>query len=275
MTNEELAVSIKAGNREHLETLWNQCYLFIRMRAFAWKRMRPEMLPEAEDLIQCGYFALVKAVDYYDPDPEKNYSFLTALNFFIPDEFKKEIGIRNSKRDPIINALRLDAPSTSDEESSPLIDTISDPSAEEAFETFDEDAQQEHIRTVLEEVAQDVLTAKQREVLHSILREDTTCADTASAADVSRQAISIRKEQVFWRFRNDPRIKELYELITAQELRATDSRYVQGTGFITFAHTGASVVERIALKNFDNEARIRARLRKLLDGKKKPRRAWD
>ena len=63
MTNEELAVRIKQGERDKLEELWNQVERFIwkmaNRRAYSLEGRNGVT---AEDLYQAGYLAMVDAV---------------------------------------------------------------------------------------------------------------------------------------------------------------------------------------------------------------------
>lgn len=78
MTNEELAIRIKAGIDvpENMLQLWEQTKAFIHTVA-----MRYQGYADIEDLEQEGYLALYDAVDGFQP--EKGYKFLTYAGYWI------------------------------------------------------------------------------------------------------------------------------------------------------------------------------------------------
>ena len=61
---------------------------------------------DVDDLTQSGCFALIKAVDRYDPDSEM--SFLSYLNFHLRSAFAEAAGQRSSKLRPEVDATSLD-----------------------------------------------------------------------------------------------------------------------------------------------------------------------
>lgn len=68
MSNEEIALAIQSGDNFLLQQLWEQCKGFIRKEACRWARAF-ENCPDidADDLTQSGYFALLDAVQRFDP----------------------------------------------------------------------------------------------------------------------------------------------------------------------------------------------------------------
>ena len=63
MTNEELAVLIQQGHTELYTELWERVSRLINMMIgkYAERRILPPDI-EKEDLLQCGYFAMLAAV---------------------------------------------------------------------------------------------------------------------------------------------------------------------------------------------------------------------
>lgn len=138
MSNEELAVTAKGGDREALLALWAQ------VRRLAWRFMpRWRTAAEAggltvEDLEQTAFLALLRAVDAFDPGRGLKFStyFVTALRA----EVFAASGIRTEKnsRDPLRYAVSLDVPPSPDAaENDTLAELIPDPAAAEAIESAD------------------------------------------------------------------------------------------------------------------------------------------
>ena len=69
MTNEELAAAVKAGREDLITELWEQCVNYIRYQAsrwaLAWKGKRHDF--DYDDFVQAGYFALLQAVEKWEP----------------------------------------------------------------------------------------------------------------------------------------------------------------------------------------------------------------
>jgi RNA polymerase sigma factor (sigma-70 family) len=121
MTNEELAIKIQAGEHQLMEPLWLQVkkliyYLSQRYIAAACLPVYMDM----DDLMQCGYLALEKAVTDYKP--EKGFKFSSYIGFHLKNAVFDAAGIRRKKQ---INADSLNEDVFEDGETE-LIDTIAD-----------------------------------------------------------------------------------------------------------------------------------------------------
>lgn len=67
MTNEELVERIKNGEPEKIPELWDQVYKLIHLRAEKWLNGRESVNGHSvDDLIQTGFFAFLKAIDYFE-----------------------------------------------------------------------------------------------------------------------------------------------------------------------------------------------------------------
>lgn len=151
MTNEELAVLIKAGYTEYIPQLWEQVDKFIWLKA----NWRADAIDgrggvTAEDLHQAGYLALLSAVENFDP--AKEYKFLTYLDKRLKTAFAETTGYRTKRQqlDPIQYAGSLDAPLSDDMDDVTLADSIPDPAAEAAIETVAERDCWDRLHTALE-----------------------------------------------------------------------------------------------------------------------------
>lgn len=75
-TNEELVLTIQAGDRDRLPELWKQVERFARMMARRRVKLAGELGGATlQDLYQSGYIALVKAAETWSPEP--GFKFLT------------------------------------------------------------------------------------------------------------------------------------------------------------------------------------------------------
>lgn len=85
-SNEALAARIKAGEKSLLPILWGQCRRTVAILAAKYRGiMEMNAFVDMEDFIQCGYFAMLEAVEAYDP--EKGYKFNSYMNF----KYKKQV----------------------------------------------------------------------------------------------------------------------------------------------------------------------------------------
>lgn len=114
MTNEELATAIQTGHHEYIPNLWEGCRKIIYRKAARFKALHENCKQEIEDLVQCGYFAMIEAIKYYKPD--EDIKFLTYLNKPLLREFLRASGWLTTKRDLIDYAISLDAPIDEDGE---------------------------------------------------------------------------------------------------------------------------------------------------------------
>lgn len=110
MSNEELALQIKAGNTELYAELWkNTEKLMIWKINKLYNIQSPRFARaglELDDLKQLAFFALIAAVEAYDP--QKSYAFSSYISFHLRNTIAAALGIRSSRRDPLNNCTSLD-----------------------------------------------------------------------------------------------------------------------------------------------------------------------
>lgn len=156
MTNEELAVKIQQGAVELLPELWSQVERFVRMKA----QRRARAIDgfggvEAEDLLQSGYFALLRAVT--DFNPASGYTFLTYLDRPLRTAFASAAGYRTErqKRDPLQRFVSLDTPVGEDEDGGTIGDFQTDPNAEQAFLAVEDGERWEKVHQAVESLPEE------------------------------------------------------------------------------------------------------------------------
>ena len=91
---EHTALCIQAGDRAAMEALWTQLQPEIWRQARRWAKVLGKKRPHvtAEDLYQCGYIALDRAVREYVPQAGR--SFLSWFLLCLRLEFAREAGHR-------------------------------------------------------------------------------------------------------------------------------------------------------------------------------------
>lgn len=249
MSNEDLAVSIKAGNREQISVLWGQIAGLIATIAGAWKRAHPDALVDVDDLMQSGFFAMMNAVQYYDPD--KGHPFTSCLSLTLKTSFAEAACLRTQKqqRTAQICTTSLDAPVGGDDDHDLLVDMIADPDAPTAFLALETRDEQREIREVLEDASARLLTDKQRgffeQLEASYLHPD---GDTADGHKVTKRE-SQMKAEVFWKLKTDEQVIRLHDRVCGFDEDADiASSSLKGTGLAAFKRSGYSSVERAVLR---------------------------
>jgi len=243
-------MSIKAGHTGDVAVLWKQVVKLIQFKATVWKRAYPDSFPDIEDFVQSGYFAMMNAVRYYDP--EKEYAFTSYLYLTLKTTFAEVAGIRTSKQRYAAkqHIVSLEAPLGSDDDNSPLADMLADPNAAIPFEELEASDEQMMIRDVLEDAADRLLSRKQRMVFDELLDTERSITDIASANGLGKQCVSRLRDEAFWKLRTDAKVNELYALVCGMDNDLASSS-LRGTGLTAFKETGLSAVERLAYRRME------------------------
>lgn len=235
MTNEELAVAVQNGQPELMEQLWKQCRRFIGQQALKWaKAWKNRSYFDMDDLTQAGYIALCEAVKGYQAD---RGSFLTFLGFHLKTEFSKVVGCRTEAqlKDPLNEAVSLDAPAYNDEDSAVTIgETL--PFDDPGFENVERDLMNEHLAQVLGWALQG-LPEKQRTVIDLYYLHGL---NHAQIAEVLRCSQSFPQQCVKEGFRN---IRKGTFAPALSELLYGDRNYYKHTSFYSWKRTGCSSPE--------------------------------
>lgn len=153
MSNEELAVQIQNGAPERMGELWTQVEGLVK-----WKARRIMTALELrgnvcgvdfDDLVQCGFPALVAAVNTYDLE---SGAFSTWLMYYLQKEFAEVTGYRTKREqnEPLNNSVCLDQPLSDDPEAATIGDMIPDPKATAAMEWIEETVWRDQLHGALE-----------------------------------------------------------------------------------------------------------------------------
>lgn len=181
MTNEQLAAAIQAGDRDLILPLWFQVGNYVRKMAYKWQRNGVDV----EDLMQCGFIALLGALDGWDGDKG---SVLSWYTIHLKAAFTEATGRRTQrqKMDPIHNAMSLDAPLV-DSEGDPLVlvDVVPDPAAEAAIDHVADADAWERLHNALE-TALESLTEPQRAIIRARFWRGATLEQAAAECGITR-----------------------------------------------------------------------------------------
>lgn len=247
MTNEELAVKIKAGDRELVPVLWDQVKSLVY-----WKARQRYLLTDGfggadiEDLVQSGFLGLLETVEIFDPDA--GAGFLTVLDWKLKTAFSEAAGGRSKRRsrDPLNYAASLDEPLTDDGDSSlTLLDTI--PDDRDDFEDVDEKIWTEQLRDALDHALDD-LPENEKNVVRRRFYDGMTLREIAEADGVSHELVRQREKNALMTMKRRQHRYRLNEFIEQHRRELDeDTPWFLSVSVDEFNRTRSSAVEKLVL----------------------------
>ena len=200
-TNEELAALIRQGRTECMAELWEQVRRLIMKMIFQLLRKRP--LPawaDTEDAVQCGFFALVKAVEAYRP--EDGFLLTSYLSYCVRNALNSELWGRKKE----VVATSYNQPAGGEESETELLELIEDDSAPLAFEEVElTDVQQ----AVIEAIA--VLPDDMREIIHLKYYDCLTGVQAAKRMGLKDSQARALEAKAVRELRKDQKLRALAE----------------------------------------------------------------
>ena len=153
MTNEELVLRVKAGDREAVPALWEQvrrlCFLILRRFAAGHEERLAAHGVTMEDLEQEAFLGMLKAVNSFSPG--KGLAFVSYLAYPIRNRARELCGLRSHRRDSLNHAESFADSIGDDEGKITLGDTLEDKGAGNALESVLDDVFRDELREALEE----------------------------------------------------------------------------------------------------------------------------
>lgn len=233
MTLDELAVAVRSGSADVLH-LWERVERFVRHLARRWASASGTRCGvDTDDLVQEAYFALLAAVQTYDP---MRGAFLSWLALYLRGAF----GNATHDRDPLDSALSLDTPlPSSDTDGDPVTyaDVLQEP--QDALQGAEERLYTAQLHGALER-ALGVLPEPSAAVLRGRYWEGRSLGDLADEFGCTPQNVARRALDALSRLRHSSARRELERFLDER----TD--FYRGVGVRAFQCTGASAVERAA-----------------------------
>lgn len=232
---ENLVVQIQSGV-DMKEELWRRLKRFIAWRARSFASQNPAPGVDIDDLIQCGYFALLRTLEAYDP--EKG-SFLSLLAWYLKSCFQSAIGRTEKQfRDPINTALSLNAPLDSEDPDGNTLEDII-PDSRDSIQEVEAQIYTEQLHIALEEALSSI-NPDEASVLRSVFFFGRSIEETARNMEKTEKQIKQLQAQGLTHMRT---CRERHALE-----RYLDSRtpFYYRVGADTFCRTHESAVERLA-----------------------------
>ena len=255
MTNEELAAMIQDGHTELYADLWEQVYRLVCWKAERYSHLLQEngwrMDPEdfTADLIQAGYFAVVDAVKYFEPNA--GIKFNTYLGKTLKNAFREAVGIRSSKRDALEFAVSLDAPVLDDGDTALMDFVDSRPYDGDDMVKVEESVFLWELRDALNK-ALSTLNPKESDIIKKYYFHGASYADQAELHGVSRQYITCLADIAMEKLRNDQKI--MRDLAGFMPNYGYDP--YKYTGYTSWSNSALSVQERFLLGDRENQEGI-------------------
>lgn len=250
MSNEELAVVIQAGATERMGELWEQVAGLVKWKA---KRIMTALELrgtscgcEFDDLVQCGYPAIVAAVESYTPE---SCSFSTWLMYHLQKEFAEATGYRTKRGrcEPLNEAYSLDKPLTDEVDSTVFGDLIPDQRAAATMETVEERAYQRQLNHAMDRALSES-PSDVAEVLRLRNFDRLTLDEIGERWKVSRERI---------RQLENKGIRKLREPKIACILRPfLEFDFYSSTGLTAYQQSGMSIQERYVLMEEQRRERV-------------------
>ena len=242
MSNEELAERIRDGDESLIPQLWEQVERFISMQARRYLRAVEERSTapafEVDDLVQEAYFAMLRAVDYYNAE---RGGFLGILELCCKTAFAEVAGYRRSgqRADALARSISGDAPLSEDDDFT-LLDTIpaDGPEVEDAATAG---MYRQQLHDALDHALAELTTRQETILRRRYYRGET---QEAIAADLNCTHANVGDQE-------RAALRRLYDaraLNGLGEFLETYTNYYAHTGLSSFKRTGASAVEAITIR---------------------------
>lgn len=252
MNNEELALSIQAGDMAQCGPLWEQVKGIVIARARGYAAAYGDLCAAcgvtAEDLEQSGFLAMLDAAEDYDPG--RGCKFNTLLSWKLKLQFRAALdgGRRRRARDPLNDCHSLDAPAPGREEGGETVgDLLPDPVP--ACEDAEERVFQEQLGAAVRGCLDDLKDQRRAGILRREYLEGQTLREIAAQEGKSVSRIQQLRNAALRELQRPPYLPRLRPF--AQEhLGALAWR---GTGLSSFRSTGLSSVE-MALERAEEDA---------------------
>lgn len=249
MTNEEMVVEIRAG-RMGYDELWERVQEVVKTTArIFFKKYESLCIASgvvADDLVQMGYFALIQAVRYYDPNHD--CSFLTFFKkyplihcFKIAARFREQ----DRSRNPLNNSnmcFRLEAPSKEDDELNPGA-ALYDTRAEKEFSSVIDKIYNEELHRALD-TAMEILPERWASILRRHYWDGKELNEISQEMGICRNTIGTMKFNALKKMRRGWPRRLLQPFLDSEIEKAA----WRGTGYQAWKNNCASSVERAAEK---------------------------
>ena len=219
---------IQRGELEKVGQLWKMVKDFIAFRAVSYSRRFLGSTVDIDDLIQEGFLSVCEALETYRADGGR--SFPTYLDYYLRGRWRRLYGL--DKHEPLNKAQSLYEPV--DDGETPLLDTIPDEAAAEAFSRREDCIVNSQLRQELEKALDH---APNGEIIRRRYFNGETAPEIAANMGVSPEDVYRMERAAIRYLQRGPYTGRL-----------RDFDFYHGTGLMAWKNTGMSIQERYIFK---------------------------
>lgn len=242
MTNEELAIKIKAGETGYYAELWENVKGLLTQWAnryyFSYSELCISAGVTAEDIVQNSYFALTSAVAAFDPESE--LTFVSYMKYPFKNQVRTLLGIRTSYRDALNYSTSVNAAIGNNSENSEDLtfeDIIADETAEEKIQnTVETIFNQDLKKAILEQLCS--LPSEEQEIISNHYFKRRKFTDISKNENKTVAEIRELYKRAIKKLSSGKRLTALKPF--AEEIFG---RSIKNTGITSFKYNRASSVE--------------------------------
>ena len=246
MTNTELAIKAKAGDKGALATLWASVAWLCFVHARRYFPLCKRAGIEEQDLKQECFFGFLRALDAFDPTGGRG--FYPYLKFNIWNACAEALGIRNG-RDMPKRPVSLQSPLGESEDAGSLQDLLPDQDAGQPFEDAEERVYTGQLHKALDDLLQEI-PERRAAAVRARYFDGAAQRETAAAMCVSLSRVGQLEHQG---------LRDLKQAAARTHALDQYREFVisgcacRGTGFKAWER-GGSVEERITERLYDRGA---------------------
>ena len=155
---------------------------------------------DRDDLMQCAYLAMCRAVQAYRPDEG---AFTTVLGYHVRRECRLALRLDGREHCEIYGALSLDAPIGTDGDASTLADLVEDTTLPASTDNLEAQDKRREVRRAV-----DALPDQQAHIIKQSYYAGKTLQQIADDAGLSVATVHDAKTKAFRGLRSDKRLRQ-------------------------------------------------------------------
>lgn len=238
MSDEELVQAVQSGAAELMSDLWERVRGLIAYKARRLLGLDPERCAlTVDDLVQEGYFSLLRALENYDPERGRFIPFLSST---LEQDQRRLLCRPAVQHRPLNSAVSLDAPMTDSDggEGASMLEVIPAPCG--AYDEAEEKIYREQLRAALER-ALDALPDARAAAVREFYLEGRSLREIADRHGWNQSRSARNKNEGVAALRHRAVALGLSQFVEER------TGYYTGTGLGSYRRTGCSPVERAVL----------------------------
>ncbi len=215
MSNEELALLAQKGDTAARGSLWEQNQGLLTQLFARYFPLCQHYHCEPDDLLQCGYFVICKAVEAYNP--EKGLKFTSYLKHHVQNAVNETFCTRGDKKRHWDVSGNTPVGTEGEAE---LLDLQPDPEATRPFEDVEATLYNQQLHSTIEACMAEKLDERQSDLLRRIYYQGEPLAQLGEAMGISIARVNQVRARALYQMARDRRIRAYREdIITRHAYR--------------------------------------------------------